>query len=245
MAKIIWDEVGKRFYETGVSNGVLYPQNEKGEYQVGVPWNGLTTISESPSGAEPNDLYADNVKYATMRSAETHGFGIEAYTYPDEFEECDGSKEVVPGVYIGQQTRKSFGFAYKTAVGSDTLDDATKNYKLHLAYGCTASPSEKSYSTINDSPEAITFSWDITCTQVNIDGFKPTATIVLNSLEVPEDLMKQIEDVLYGTENTEPRLLLPNELVEMVKNYKPSEGGEEPSEGGEEPSEDEDTNIEG
>lgn len=238
MTRIIWDEVGKRFYETGTSNGVLYPQDEKGVYQKGVPWNGITSVSESPSGAEPSDLYADNIKYATMRSAETFGCTIEAYTYPDEFAECDGSKEVVPGVYIGQQTRRMFGFCYKTAIGSDTLDDTSKYYKLHIVYGCTASPSEKSYSTINDSPEAITFSWEITSTQINIPGFKPSATIILNSTEVPADLMKQIEDILYGTEEAEPTLLLPDELIKMVTDYKPADGGEEPSE-------DDDTNIEG
>lgn len=222
MARLIWDEVGSRFYETGVSNGVLYPQDDKGEYSIGVPWNGLTNVSESPSGAEPNDLYADNIKYATMRSAETFGCTIEAYTYPDEFAECDGSKEVAPGVYVGQQARRTFGFSYKTAVGSDTLDDTSKYYKLHIVYGCTASPSEKSYATINDSPEAISFSWEITASQVNIPGFKPSATITLNSLEVDPELMKQIEDILYGTEQESPKLIMPEELIKMATEFVPT-----------------------
>ena len=179
MPRIEWDQVGEKIYETGVKNAVLYPVTSS-EYGAGTAWNGITGITESPSGAEQTSLYADDIKYANLTSAEEYGATIEAYTYPDEFAECDGSKEIAPGVMIGQQDRKNFGLCYKTTICNDT-DGNSHGYKLHIVYGCTAAPSEKSYSTINDSPDAITFSWEIKTTPVNVTGGKPTATIVIDS----------------------------------------------------------------
>ena len=175
MARLIWDEVGQRFFETGVKNGVLYVQENDGSYKNGVVWNGLTAVTESPSGAEETPLYADDVKYLTLRSAEQFGATIEAYTYPEEFEQCDGSAQIANGVTIGQQARRAFGLCYRTAVGND-IQGQEFSYKLHLLYGCTVAPSEKSYSTINDNPEAITFSWELSTVPVPVDGFKPTAS---------------------------------------------------------------------
>lgn len=215
MAKLEWDKVGERFYETGTSNGVLYPQDATGKYPKGVVWNGLTAVTESPSGAEANDLYADDIKYASLRSAETFGATIEAYMYPDEFAACDGSAEVADGVMIGQQSRNSFGLSYKTTIGNDTSTEADDGYKLHLVYGATASPSEKAYTTINDSPEAITFSWELTTTPVPVPGHKPTATIIIDSLKADSDKLKDLEDILYGTEDTEARLPLPEEIIDI------------------------------
>lgn len=198
--KLAWDAQGERLYETGVSNGILYPWNTvSSKYGTGVAWNGLTNISESPSGAENTDLYADNIKYLSMTSAETFGCTIEAYMYPDQFAECDGSAEIATGVVIGQQNRKSFGLCYRTEQGNDT-DGNDYNHKLHLVYGCKATPSEKSYGTINDSPEAITFSWEVNATPVNVAGHKPTATVVLNGRKVGATKMAEIEAHLYGVD---------------------------------------------
>lgn len=215
--KLVFDKTGERFYETGTSHGVLYPQDTKGEYPKGVVWNGLISVTESPGGAESNDMYADDIKYASLRSAETFGATIEAYTYPDEFMECDGSKEVAPGVTIGQQNRNPFGFCYRTVIGNDTASDVDDGYKLHLIYNATASPSEKGYQTINDSPEAITFSWEIETTPVNIEGYKPTAAITINSLKVDATKLEELETILYGSTDAEARMPLPDEIIEMFK----------------------------
>lgn len=222
--KLVWDAEGERLFETGVNQAALYVfDTESKKYGTGVAWNGVSSISESPSGAEATAIYADNTKYLNMYSAEELGATIEAYMYPDEFAECDGSAEVSPGVYVGQQNRKAFGLAYKTLIGSDT-EGNDHGYKLHLIYGCKASPSEKGYQTVNDSPEAISFSWTITTTPV---GFgtenKKTANLVIDSTKVgdtPEKckaIMKAIEDKLYGTETEDPTLLLPDEIVELIK----------------------------
>lgn len=216
MAKIVWDETGKRLYETGVQHGVLYVQNDEGGYENGVAWNGLITVTESPSGAEATPLYADDIKYLELRAAEEFGATIEAYTYPDEFEACDGTAELAAGINIGQQDRKAFGLCYKTVIGNDVKLN-NYGYKLHLIYGATAAPSEKAYSTINDSPEAITFSWEITTTPVAVNGFKPTACLTIDSTKVNADTLKAIEDKLFGTEEAEPTLLTPNEIVAMLE----------------------------
>lgn len=214
MAKIVWDETGKRFYETGVKNGVLYVQSE-GAYPKGVAWNGLTAITESPSGAEPTSLYADDIKYLNLTSKEEFGATIEAYTYPDEFAECDGTAELVTGVTLGQQGRKTFGLCYRTALGNDTGGDK-HGYKLHLIYGAKAAPSEKAYATINDSPEAITFSWEVTTTPVTVDNFEPTACVTIDSTKVSAENLKKLEDVLYGSATEEARLPLPNEIKTII-----------------------------
>lgn len=211
MAKITWDDIGERLYETGVKNVVLYPMGATGAYDKGVAWNGVTAITESPSGAEATPLYADDIKYLELRSAEDFGATIEAYTYPDEFAACDGSAELIPGVKIGQQTRKAFGLSYKTTVGNDTEGDA-HGYKLHLVYGAKAAPSEKAYATINNSPEAITFSWEVTTTPVAVEGFKPTAHIELDSTVLGAAKMAAIEALLYGSESEEAKLPLPSEI---------------------------------
>lgn len=214
MAKITWDEAGKRYYETGVKNGVLYPQ-VSGAYPKGVAWNGLTAVTESPSGAEATPLYADDIKYLNLYSAEEFGATIEAYTYPDEFAECDGSASLATGVYAGQQARKAFGLSYKTTLGNDT-DGADHGYKLHLIYGAMASPSEKAYATINDSPEAITFSWEVTTTPVNVTGLKPTASITIDSTKADPDKLAALEKILYGDTEVEARLPLPNEIATLM-----------------------------
>ena len=216
MAKLVWDESGKRLYETGVKMGVLYVQNENGAYPKGVAWNGLTAVNESPSGAESTPLYADDIKYLNLRSAEEFGATIEAYTYPDEFEACDGSAEIAPGVKVGQQARKSFGLCYRTIVGNDVQGNDF-GYKLHLIYGATAAPSEKAYATVNDSPEAITFSWEVTCTPVEVPGFKPSASLVIDSTKVDADKLAALEAKLYGDDNTEAMLPLPAEIIEMFE----------------------------
>ena len=221
-AKIVWDKTGEKLYEAGVKNGVLYPQ-VNGAYPEGVAWNGLTAVTESPSGAEATPLYADDIKYLNLYSAEEFGATIECYTYPDEFAKCDGSAEIATGVSIGQQTRQAFGMSYKTTVGNDT-QGANYGYKLHLIYGATASPSEKAYSTISDSPEAITFSYEVTTTPVNVKGFNPTASIVIDSTKVPAEKLAQLEEILYGKDPTSeggedgvaPRLPLPDEIVTLV-----------------------------
>ena len=223
MSKLKWDETGKRFYETGVRNGVLYVMDDTGAYPAGVPWNGLTSVTESPSGAEPTPLYADDAKYLTLMSAEEFGASIEAYTYPDEFAACDGSASIGTGVTIGQQSRKTFGLCYRTTVGNDIEGEAF-GYKLHIIYGALASPSEKAYQTINDSPEAITFSWEVSTTPVAVTGFKPTASLVIDSTKVAEAKMAALEEVLYGKDaTTEPvaaavaaRLPLPDEIMTLI-----------------------------
>lgn len=214
MSKITWDDTGKRFYETGVRNGVLYPIQTDGTYSKGVPWNGLISVSESPSGAEATPLYADDIKYLNLISAEEFGATIEAYTYPDEFAECDGSASIAKGVAIGQQPRKTFGMSYRTVIGNDVEND-NYGYKLHLIYGALAAPSEKAFQTINDSPEAITFSWEISTTPVNVTGFKPTASVTIDSTKVDTTKLAEFEAILYGSESDEARLPLPDELVTM------------------------------
>ncbi len=216
MSKLIWDNTGERFYETGVKQGVLYPVDEKGKYSSGVAWNGLTAVSESPSGAEPTPLYADDIKYLNLMSAEEFGATIEAYTYPDEFAECDGSAVVAPGVTIGQQKRRTFGLSYRTTLGND-VEGSDYGYKLHLIYGCLAAPSEKGYSTINDDPEAITLSWEVTTTPVVVPGFKPTASLTIDSTKIDKTKLEVLENILYGSESEEPRLPLPAEVIELTK----------------------------
>ena len=223
MSRLVWDKTGERFYETGVDRGVLYPIQEGGLYSKGVAWNGLVTVTESPSGAESNPIYADNIKYLNLISAEEFGATIEAYTYPDEFAECDGSASLATGVMIGQQSRKTFGLCYRTILGND-VDSNDHGYKLHLIYGCQASPSEKGYSSVNDSPEAITFSWEVTTTPVNVAGFKPTACITIDSTKCDAEQLKALEDILYGKDAgeegappaVEPRLPLPDEIKTLM-----------------------------
>lgn len=222
MSKIVWDSTGERLYETGVKNGVLYPQSN-GTYPKGVAWNGLTAVTESPSGAEATALYADDMKYLNLYSAEEFGATVEAYTYPEEFGECDGSATIANGVQIGQQSRKAFGMCYRTVIGNDT-DGEAHGYKLHIIYGAMASPSEKAYATINDSPEAITFSWELTTTPVNVTGKKPTASIVIDSTKADPTKLAALEVILYGKDPTtsggndgeEPRLPLPDEIATLM-----------------------------
>lgn len=215
MSKLTWDKTGERYYETGVKNCALYVRNSDGSYPSGVAWNGITAVTESPSGAEASPLYADDIKYLNLVSTEELGGTIEAYTYPDEFAECDGSAELVTGVMLGQQVRKTFGLAYKTTLGNDT-EGNDHGYKLHLIYGCLAAPSEKAYATINDSPEAITFSWEFTTTPVEVAGFKPTANITIDSTKVDAAKLKAFEEVLFGSDDAEPKLPLPNEVAQLL-----------------------------
>ena len=217
MAALVWDKTAERFYETGVDHGVLYVQKANGSYDTGVEWNGLISVTEKPDGAEPNDLYADNIKYASLRSAETFGATIEAYMFPEQFAQCDGAASAGNGVYIGQQARKPFGFCYRTLVGNDTSTDEDDGYKIHLIYNATASPSEKNHETINDSPDAITMSWDLDTTPVafeNHPSYKPTATITIDSTKCDKTKLKTLEDKLYGTATTEPELPSPDWVVE-------------------------------
>lgn len=216
MAKLVFNNVGERLFETGVKNGVLYVMGDEGTYEKGVVWNGLTAVTESPSGADTTPLYADDVKYVVIYAAEEFGATVEAFTYPEEFEQCDGSAAISEGVTIGQQSRKSFGMCYKTSVGND-VQGQDFGYKIHIIYGAKAAPSEKSYSTINDSPEAVTFSWELSTVPVPVEGFNPTATMVIDSTRVPSEKMKLIEDKLYGTESEEATLPLPNELLALLK----------------------------
>lgn len=216
MSKLIWDQIGERYYETGVKNGVLYPQAADGTYPLGVAWNGLTAVTESPSGAEATALYADDIKYLNLVSAEEFGATIEAYTYPDEFAECDGSAALADGVMIGQQKRKAFGLAYKTTLGND-VENNGYGYKLHLIYGALAAPSEKAYSTINDSPEAITFSWEVSTTPVAVNGFKPTACITIDSTKADATKLAALEAILFGSESEEARLPMPDEIATLMK----------------------------
>lgn len=215
MSRLTWDNTGERLFETGVKNGVLYPIQAEGKYTKGVAWNGLISVTESPSGAEATALYADDIKYVNLLSNEEFGATIEAYTYPDEFAECDGSGTLAEGVLLGQQKRKVFGLCYRTTIGND-VDGNDHGYKLHLVYGCLAAPSEKAYSTINDNPDAITFSWEVTTTPVNVTGFKPTSQITIDSTKVAKEKMTAIEALLYGSENKEPSLPLPDELAAVL-----------------------------
>lgn len=217
MSKLVWDKTGERLYETGVKQGVLYLLGSSGTYTKGVAWNGLTNVTESPSGAEATPLYADDIKYLNLMSTEEFGGTIEAYTYPDEFAECDGSASLTNGVYIGQQARKTFGFCYRTTLGND-VDNNNYGYKLHLVYGALASPSEKAYGTINDSPEAITFSWEFSTTPVNVTGHKPTASITIDSTKVDAEKLAALEKILYGddADSTEARLPLPDEVAQIM-----------------------------
>ena len=222
MSKLVWDQTGERYYETGVKQGVLYPQATGGTYPKGVAWNGLTAVTESPSGAETTALYADDIKYLNLISAEEFGATIEAYTYPDEFAQCDGSATLATGVSIGQQSRKAFGLCYRTTLGND-VDGNDFGYKLHIIYNALAAPSEKAYATINDSPEAITFSWEVTTTPVNVPGFKPTASITIDSTKVDKSKLASLEEILYGKdapssggEGTDPRLPLPDEIATLM-----------------------------
>lgn len=223
MAKIIWDQTGERLYETGVRNGVLYLLQDTGKYEKGVAWNGLTAVTESPSGAEATPLYADDIKYLNLLSTEEFGATVEAYTYPDEFAECDGSASIATGVNIGQQPRKTFGLCYRTTLGNDVKNN-DYGYKLHIIYGALAAPSEKAYATINDSPEAITFSWELSTTPVNVTGFKPTASITIDSTKAEPEKLKALEAILYGSDGigdetgAEPRLPLPDEIAKLMGN---------------------------
>lgn len=226
MSKLVWDKTGERFYETGVDHGVLYPIQTSGQYTKGVAWNGLSAVTESPSGAEASPIYADNIKYLNLMSAEDFGGTIEAYTAPDEFAECDGSVEVAPGVFAGQQSRKIFGLSYRTILGND-LDSNDYGYKLHLVYGCLASVSEKGYTSVNDSPEPIALSWEFSTTPVEItktiEGkkLKPTAILTLDSTKVDMEKMEALEEILYGSEETEPRLPLPDEVITLLTSELP------------------------
>ena len=215
--KITWDEVGERLYETGVKNVVLYPIADGGNYNNGVAWNGITAVNEKPSGADTTDLYANDTLYATLQAAEKYGCTIEAYTYPDEFEECDGTKEITPGITIGQQERKTFGLSYRTAVGND-VKGIEFGYKLHLVYGCKATPSEKSHGTINESPEAGTFSWEVNTIPVNVEGYKPTSTLTIDSTKVTPEKLAKLENILYGSVEADARLPLPAEVANIFKN---------------------------
>ena len=215
MSKLVWDQTGTREYETGVKNGVLYPQAEGGTYPKGVAWNGLISVTESPSGAEATALYADDIKYLNLMSNEEFGATIEAYMSPEEFDQCDGTASLATGVSIGQQKRKTFGMAYKTTIGND-VDGNDYGYKIHLIYGALAAPSEKAYSTINDSPEAMTLSWEVSTTPVIVDGFKPTATVVIDSTKVDKKKLATLEDILFGSAEKEARLPLPDEIVTII-----------------------------
>lgn len=215
MAKLVFNGVGDRLFETGVKKGVLYVMGDDGQYEKGVVWNGLTAVTEKPSGAETTNLYADDVKYVVIYGAEEFEATIEAYTYPEEFEQCDGSAVLAEGVNVGQQTRKTFAFCYTTSLGNDTQGQ-DYGYKIHIIYGCKAKPSEKSYSTINDSPEAVTFSWDVSTVPVPVEGMNPTATLVIDSTRVESDKLRILEDKLYGTVSEDATLPLPNEVKTLL-----------------------------
>ena len=216
MSKIVWDKTGERLYETGVDHGVLFVQGENGEYNKGVAWNGITAVTESPSGAESNPVWADNIKYLNLISVEEFAATIEAYMYPEEFEACDGSASPAPGIKIGQQARKPFGFSYRTLVGND-VEGQEHGYKLHIIYNAVAAPSERAYATVNDSPEAITFSWEISTTPVEVEGYKPTAHIEIDSTKVAPEKLAALEAMLYGSESEEASLPTPAEVIEMFK----------------------------
>lgn len=215
MSKLEWDKTGERYYEAGVEQGVLYPQGIGGTYPKGVVWNGLITVTEKPSGAEASPMYADNKKYLNLLSVEDFAATVEAYTYPDEFKKCDGSAEIAKGVLIGQQKREIFGLSYMTKLGNDT-EGEDHGYKLHLVYGATAAPTEKAYGTINDSPDAITFSWELTTTPVTISGFKPAACVTIDSTKCDAVKLVALEKILYGDANTEAKLPLPEEVATLM-----------------------------
>ena len=223
MAKLIFDKTGERFFETGVNKGVLYVQDTNGAYPQGVAWNGLTAVTESPSGAEATPLYADNIKYLNLMSTEEFGATVEAYTYPDAFAACNGEMSVAEGVSVGQQTRKAFGMSYQTKIGND-VEGTELGYKIHIIYNALAAPSEKAYATINDSPEAITFSWELSTTPVEVSGGKPTATLVIDSTKVSAEALAAVEAALYGTESEEAHLPLPDEIVALVNGAAGAEG---------------------
>lgn len=221
MGRIVWDQIGEKTFETGCDHGVLYPQ-KNGVYPAGVAWNGLITVNSSPSGAENNALYADNIKYLNLQSAEEYGASVECYSYPEEWAQCNGEADLIPGITLGQQKRNTFGFSWRTRIGNDT-DGDSHGYKIHMIYGCSATPSEKSYGTVNDSPEAITFSFEISTTPVPVTGtdengneFRPVAHIEANSTKLDPAAMKKLEDILYGTDEEEARLPLPDELKELL-----------------------------
>lgn len=216
---LTWDATGERYFEMGVSKGVLFVMGSAGTYGAGVAWNGLSTITESPEGAEPSDIWADNIKYATLRSTETFSGTIEAYTYPDEFNACNGEATLVEGATIGQQSRATFGLCYRTEIGSDTASDGTAGYKLHFLYGLTASPSEKAYASINDSPEAIAFSWEVSSTPVtvtSISGAKPTSTVVVDSRTADSTKLRELEKMVYGDTATTSKLPTPDEIYTLL-----------------------------
>lgn len=215
MSKLTWDKTGEKLYQTGCDRGVLYLVGENGAYGNGVAWNGLTAATESPSGAEVTSNYADNIKYMNLVSAEEFGGTIEAYTYPPEFEVCDGTVQPIPGLSIGQQGRKTFGFSFRTLLGNDT-HGTEHGYLIHIWYGCLAAPSERAYSTVNDSPEAITFSWEVNTTPVEVEGYKPTASVIINSTLVDKTKLATLEGILYGTDSAEPRLPLPAEIITIL-----------------------------
>jgi len=214
--KIVWDDTGSKIFEYGLDRGVHYTIDDNGAYVHGVPWNGLTKVDEKPTGAESNDIYADNIKYGSIQGAEKFEAGIEAFTYPDQFAECDGSTEVAPGAKIGQQARKPFGFSYRSLIGNDVKGEGF-GYKIHLVYGCKASPSDKSRETVNDSVDAMSMSWDLTTTPVNVTGYKPTATFEIDSTRTDATKLAAIEEILYGTDDTEARMPLPDEIIALLK----------------------------
>lgn len=218
MSKITWDGQGERLFEVGVDHGVLYTADDTGAaYKKGTPFNGLTAVTEKPSGAEVNDLWADGIKYAGIRGAENFGATMEAYTYPDEFAECDGSAIVSEGVFLGQQTRKNFGFSFRSMIGDDQHDSANLGYKIHMLYGLSCAPSERAYNTINESPDAATFSWELSSTPVTVSGYKATSIVTVDSTKVAPDKLKKLEDALYGTAETEAYLPLPDEVLALLK----------------------------
>jgi hypothetical protein len=211
----MWDQIGQKLYETGVDRGVLYVQGEGGNYQTGVVWNGLTSVSESPSGAEVSKIYADNIAYLSLVSAEEFGASVEAYMYPTEFGQCDGSAEIATGVMIGQQSRKAFALCYRTKIGND-VDGDEHGYKIHIIYNALAAPSERAYATVNDSPEAITFSWELSTTPIDVPGYKPTACITIDSTKADKAKLQALEEILYGSESEEARLPLPAEIITLM-----------------------------
>lgn len=223
-AKLKWDQVGEHYYETGVDHGIFSVVDDNGKYTAPIPWNGLTTVSENPSGADANPQYADNIKYLNLIAAEDYGLSIEGLTYPPKFGQCDGSAEVAPGIVIGQQGRKTFGFGYRTKIGNDTQND-NYGYKLHFAYGCVATPTEKSYDTVSDSPEPASFSWEINTTPVPVEGYKPTAVLTIDSTLVNPEKLKAFEEYIYGADPTmeggddgvEPKFPLPDEIIAFFK----------------------------
>ena len=215
MSRVVWDQIGEKEYETGVDRGMLYPQADGGNYSTGVAWNGLSAVSESPSGAEASPVWADNKKYLNLIGVEEYAGSIEAYMSPEEFDECDGNLEIAPGVLAGQQNRKPFGLSYRTLLGNDTKQN-NYGYKIHLIYGATAAPTSKDYSTVNDSPEPMALSWEFSTTPVDVPGGKPTACLTINSTKTSPDKLKALEDILYGTEDAEPRLPLPEEVISIM-----------------------------